>query len=70
MDYRFLGRMLSPEGRPITLLARGDVTIEIQPGQQLEDGYRVEAVSAQAIRLAYPPLGTAVDVPIPPATAP
>jgi hypothetical protein len=70
MDYRFLGRMLTPEGRPIVLLARGDTTIEIQPGQQLDDGYRVETVGEQAIRLAYPPLGTAVDVPIPPATAP
>jgi hypothetical protein len=68
MDYRFLGRMLTPEGRPITLLARGDTTIEVQPGQQLDDGYRVEAVSEQAIRLAYPSLGTVVDVPIPPAT--
>jgi hypothetical protein len=70
MDYRFLGRMLTPEGRPITLLARGDATIEVQPGQQLEDGYRVEAVSAQAIRLVYPSLGTVVDVNIPPAAAP
>lgn len=70
MDYRFLGRMLTPEGRTITLLTRGESTIEVQPGQQLEDGYRVEAVSAQAIRLVYPSLGTVVDVNIPPATAP
>ncbi len=65
MTYRFLGRMLTPEGRPITLLARGDAAIEVKAGQQLEEGYRVDSVNAQAVRLVYPPLGTVVDIAIP-----
>jgi hypothetical protein len=63
--YRFLGRMLTPDGQTITLLGRDAQSIEIKLGLVLEDGYKVESITDQAVRLIYPPLGTVVEIPIP-----
>jgi hypothetical protein len=65
VTYRFLGRMLTPDGQIITLLGRDEQSIEIKSGQMLDDGYKVEAITDQAVRLVYPPLGTVVEVAIP-----
>jgi hypothetical protein len=65
VTYRFLGRMLTPDGQMITLLGRDEQSIEIKSGQMLDDGYKVEAITDQAVRLVYPPLGTVVEVAIP-----
>jgi hypothetical protein len=67
VTYRYLGRMTTPEGMQITLLARGDVTLPVAAGTPLDEGYVVESVGRDAVRLVYPPLGTTVDIPIPPA---
>ena len=67
MTWRYLGAMVTPAGQRLVMLARGDSTVTVQPGTRLDEGYVVEAVGSDAIRLVYPPLGTVVDVPIPPA---
>lgn len=65
INLRYLGRMTTPEGRHVVLLARGDAALTVQVGTTLEEGYVVQAVGSDAVRLVYPPLGTVVDVPIP-----
>jgi hypothetical protein len=57
--------MLTPDSQTITLLGRDAQSIEIKPGLVLEDGYKVESITDQAVRLIYPPLGTVVEIPIP-----
>jgi hypothetical protein len=66
VTWRYLGAMVTPAGERLVMLARGDSSVTVQVGTRLEEGYVVEAVGSDAVRLAYPPLGTSVDVPIPP----
>ena len=66
MTVRYLGTMTTPAGDRLVMLARGDTTVPVQPGTRLDEGYVVETISADAVRLVYPPLGTTVDIPIPP----
>lgn len=68
MTWRYLGSMLTPSGQRLVMLARGETNVTIEAGTVLEDGYVVQAIGADAVRLVYPPLGTVVDVPIPAAT--
>jgi len=67
LTLRYLGRMVTPDGRPMVLLARGDTAVSVQPGMMLDEGYRVQRVTAEAVHLVYPPTGAEVDIPIPPA---
>ena len=69
MTWRYLGAMVTPAGERLVMLARGETSLGIQAGTRLEEGYVVESIGAEAIRLAYPPSGTVVDIPIPPAPA-
>ena len=59
--------MNAPDGQLTTLLARGDTVVAVSEGMTLDDGYVVQAVLADAVRLAYPTLGLVVDIPVPPA---
>lgn len=67
LTLRYLGRMVTPDGRPMVLLARGDAAVSVQAGMVLDEGYRVLRINAEAVRLVYPPTGAEVDIPIPPA---
>jgi hypothetical protein len=67
---RFLGRLVTPAGDSLVFLASADKTWLAQPGDALEDGYMVQAVTEQAVELVYPPLGVKVTVPLPPAPQP
>lgn len=67
LTLRYLGRMVTPDGRPMVLLARGDTAVTVQAGMMLDEGYRVLRISPEAVRLVYPPTGGEVDIPIPPA---
>lgn len=67
MTYRFGGRFETPEGRLLTYLAKGDNMIEVGPGQALEDGWLVEAVSPDTILLVYPALKAQATIAIAPA---
>ena len=66
MNYRFFGRMTSPDGQEETWLASGERVVLAKPGTSLEDGYVIETVSADAVRLAYPALDAHVQIPLPP----
>lgn len=67
MPWRYLGSMLTPAGERLVMLARADTSVTIRVGMRLEEGYVVDAIGSDAVRLVYPPLGTVVEIPIPPA---
>jgi hypothetical protein len=66
LAHRFFGRVVGPDGQLITLLTRTGEPVAISDGQALDDGYVVEAVRADAVRLVYPPLGVVIELPLPP----
>ena len=65
LNVRYLGAVVTPEGKRLVYLARGDSTLTVIPGQRFDDGYVVESITAEAVTLLYPPLGVRVVVPIP-----
>jgi hypothetical protein len=64
--HRFFGRVVGPDGQLLTLLTRTGVPVAVSDGMALDDGYVVEAVRSDAVRLVYPPLGVLVELPLPP----
>lgn len=66
LTHRFYGRLTTPSGEEVVLLAQGDVPVPVSPGTTLGDGYVVQAISTEAVRLIFPPLGTVIDLPLPP----
>lgn len=64
-SLRYLGYMQTPGGAMLVLLADGDMPVPVQQGTRLPNGYLVQAMGQNAVRLIYPPTGTLVDVPIP-----
>ena len=70
MNVRYLGAVLTPEGKRLVYLMRGESTLTVSLGQRLDDGYIVESMTAEAVTLLYPPLDVRVVVPIPPPPSP
>ena len=66
LAYRFVGRMVSPQGQTITWLARADHVMSVEAGQRLDEGYVVESIDADAMHLYYPPLNARMSMPLPP----
>jgi hypothetical protein len=66
LAHRFFGRVVGPDGQLLTLLTRTGEPVAISDGMTLDDGYVVEAVRADAVRLVYPALGSVVELPLPP----
>lgn len=69
VSVRYLGAMVTPGGQRLVMLARGDVVIPVEPGSRLDDGYVVQSISDDAVRLTHPAAGAIVDLPIPPVPA-
>jgi hypothetical protein len=65
LPYRFLGRYVEGE-RTALYLARGDEPVLAAPGATLPGGYRVEAITPEAVTLLYLPLDERQRLPIPP----
>lgn len=63
MPYRVAGRVVH-EGGAHVVLAKGDRVLTVQKGDTLDDGYRVEAISPQAVTLVYLPLGVPQQLPV------
>ena len=67
-NYRYLGRMVDPSGKPFVYLGRtnGDdsAVIAVGVGSRLDEGYVVETIRNDGIRLVYPPLDTHVVIDI------
>ena len=59
--YRFAGTVEYGGSRKV-LLARGDRIFEVKEGEVLEPGFRVQAVTPQAVTLLYEPLDAPVTV--------
>ena len=55
--YRFTGTALH-HGRLKVFLADGDRVYEARPGEELDNGYRVESVNAEAVVLVHAATGT------------
>lgn len=70
VTWRFLGRMSAPDGKSIVMIAREDVSVAVDVGAQLDDGYIVKILDSDKIRLTHPPTGTLADIPIPPSQSP
>lgn len=67
LNYRYLGSMLDPEGSRKVYLIRADKDVLVQSGTRLEEGYVVEAITDDEIRLIYEPLQQRAVIRIPPA---
>lgn len=67
LPYRFWGRMSTPEGKELVYLIRkGQRVLAVQPGVLLDDGWRVEAVSHEAVTLSFGGSRLHAQVNIPP----
>ncbi len=68
LGLAFSGRMTAPDGTRLIYVSYGDTPLTIAVGQTLPNGYRVEAITAQAVELSYPPQNTTarLDLPAPP----
>lgn len=65
MGYRFIGVFSGPDGVRHVYIANGDNTVAAVPGQVLSEGYVVEELAAEQVKLVYPPLQYKVAIPIP-----
>jgi hypothetical protein len=72
MQWRLMGTMATPTGQRLVVLTHNNEqqSVVAEPGVQLDGGYEIAAVTADAVRLIYPPLQTEVVIPIPPPQAP
>jgi hypothetical protein len=68
INLSFAGRMTAPDGSQILYISYGDAPLALAVGQILPNGYRVDAITAQAVELSYPPSNTTarLDLPAPP----
>jgi hypothetical protein len=65
IQYRYLGQMIDPTGKQVVYLARPDKEVPVSVGTHLDEGYVVEAITAEGVRLHYPALDARTVVPIP-----
>lgn len=63
--YRYIGRFVSPEGTTIVLIGDQDSIIQASVGMQLANGYVVEDITTDTIKLVYPPLDSRSLIVIP-----
>lgn len=65
LTYRYLGQMTDPAGKQLHYLARADKDVTVGVGTQLDEGYVVEAITHDAIRLHHIALNVRVQITIP-----
>jgi hypothetical protein len=65
ISLRYLGTMVTPQGQRLVMLARGDTAVTVQEGTRLDEGYVVQAIGQDEVRLLYPATGMVLGVPIP-----
>ena len=70
LNYRYLGQMTDPSGQQYVYLAKPDKDVPVTVGTRLDEGYVVEAITADAVRVVYPPLDSRAVIPIPPSRDP
>lgn len=62
---RYLGALFNPNGERLLLLADGEMVVTAQPGTALPNGYVVQSVALDAVRVAHPPTGAVIDISLP-----
>ena len=65
LTYRYVGQMLDPSGKQLVYLGKADKDFPVIVGTRLDEGYVVEAITADGIRLHYPPLDARAVINIP-----
>ena len=65
-DYRFVGRMTSPDGVRTILVGRGDAVVGIEIGTTLGNGYVVESITPNGVVLVYGNSGVKATLSLPP----
>ncbi len=68
LNYRYLGQFIDPQGQRKVYLARPDKDLLVEAGTRLDEGYRVEAITDDEIRLVYEPLQQRTVIRIPAAS--
>ena len=63
-----LGQFIDPQGQRKVYLARPDKDLLVEAGTRLDEGYRVEAITDDEIRLVYEPLQQRTVIRIPAAS--
>jgi hypothetical protein len=53
MNWRYFGQMTSPDNKRQIFLTRGDQAIAVEAGQRLDDGFVVDAITADNVRLRH-----------------
>lgn len=69
-ELRYAGRVVAPDGQQIVYLAWRDQMLSAGIGQAVAEGYVVEAIDAEAVRLHHPQDGVRIAVAIPAAGRP
>lgn len=67
LELVFAGRMTSPDGQQTIFARQGTETLSLAEGKTLSNGYRVHAITDQAVEFDYPPLNTKARLELPPA---
>lgn len=65
VDVRFLGRMLTTDGRELVWLQLGGDAVSVGPGQALADGLEVVEIARDEVRLIHGATATEIRIPIP-----
>lgn len=65
LTYQFIGRMTTPAGQTLVMLSSGSEVIVASEGQALDNGYRIERVTAEAVQVIHAELGLRHSIPLP-----
>jgi hypothetical protein len=65
LNYRYLGQMVDPSGQRLVYLAGPTKEVRAAVGTRLDEGYVVEAINTDGVRLHYPPLDARAVIPLP-----
>lgn len=65
LNYRYLGQFVDPQGQRKVYLARPDKDVLVEAGTRLDEGFRVETITDDEIRLVYEPLQQRTVIRIP-----
>jgi hypothetical protein len=65
LDLVFAGRMTSPDGQETVFARQGTQIVHLVTGQALSNGYRVRAITDEAVELEYPALNMTARLELP-----
>lgn len=64
MTYRYLGSFTGPDGAREVYLTKGDRSLTVREGSQLDGGFTVTAITPTAVNVLHTASLTKVDIPI------